>query len=748
MMAGGLGRARHVAHALRVVDHQHQLLAARERLDAHARAGPRDGAADAPQIELVAHDRRYATDRAVARRVRGRAVEPGRGMETYTLRRRADATPSRQFRIDYAGELNEAQYRAATTVEGPVLVIAGAGSGKTRTLTYRVARLVESGVPPGRILLLTFTRKAAEQMLARASVLVGGNCDRVAGGTFHSFANTVLRRVGRAVGLEPNFTILDRSDAEDVVNLLRARAGLDRKERRFPRKAAILDVFSMAVNRNVAVPDLIEDDYGHLADHLDDLLRLHDAYGAYKRQQGLVDYDDLLVLLRDLLRDHADVAAQLSRTYRYVMVDEYQDTNTLQADIVRGLAVEHANVMAVGDDSQSIYSFRGANFRNIMDFERLFPGTRVVTLDENYRSTQPILRLANAIIDRAPEKYTKILHTSRVQGEIPVLLQCADEEAQARFVCQRILELREEGLSLDDVAVLFRSSYHSFDLELELQRHDIPFVKRGGFKFMETAHVKDVLAHLRLLANPRDAVSWHRVLLLLDGLGPKTAGDVIAHVGQSASVEDAVARLGTYPRRGAYSKELGRLGELLLETAGETLPVEEKVSRVVGFYVPMLRHKHPEDFPKREKDLEHFLTIAARYRSLDALLADMALEPPNDSVNEVLAAEVDEGYLTLSTIHSAKGLEWKAVFVIGLVDGRFPSLYNLRSDEEVEEERRLLYVAVTRAKDHLYLSYPIDVYDRASGMVLGKPSRFLDALPGDILSGLQVVDEHDDEEYA
>jgi len=328
-----------------------------------------------------------------------------------------------------------------------------------------------------------------------------------------------------------------------------------------------------------------------------------------------------------------------------------------------------------------------------------------------------------------------------------MLVQCADEGAQARFVCQRILELREEGVSLDAIAVLFRSSYHSFDLELELQRHDIPFVKRGGFKFMETAHVKDVLAHLRLLANPRDAVSWHRVLLLLDGLGPKTAADVYTHVAEGGTVLDAAARLGTYPRRGAYTKELGRLAELLAEVAIEELTVEEKVARVTGFYVPMLRHKHPEDFPKREKDLEHFLTIAARYRSLEALLADMALEPPTDSVGDVLAAEADEGLLTLSTIHSAKGLEWQSVFVIGMVDGRFPSLYNLRSEEEVEEERRLLYVAVTRAKEHLYLSYPIDIYDRATGMVLGKPSRFLDGLPAVVLTGLQVIEEEDGDPF-
>jgi DNA helicase-2/ATP-dependent DNA helicase PcrA len=325
-------------------------------------------------------------------------------------------------------------------------------------------------------------------------------------------------------------------------------------------------------------------------------------------------------------------------------------------------------------------------------------------------------------------------------------VQCGDERAQSRFVAQRILELREEGLSLDDIAVLFRSSFHSFDLELELQKHDIPFVKRGGFKFIETAHVKDVLAHLRVVANPRDAVSWHRVLLLLDGLGPKTAGDVFTHVAPAADLTGAVELLRAFPRRGAYTKDLGRLADLLAEVGSDAMPVADKVAAVTGFYVPMMRHLHPEDYPKREKDLEHFLTIAARYRSLSSLLSDMALEPPTDSVGDVLAAEVDEGLLTLSTIHSAKGLEWRAVFVIGMVDGRFPSLFNLRDESEIEEERRLLYVAVTRAKEHLYLTYPIDIYDRSTGMVLGKPSRFVDGLPESVLPGLQVVEE--DREWA
>ncbi len=660
------------------------------------------------------------------------------GMKVYTLRPRpVPSTPS-QFRIDYCAELNEAQYEAVSTVDGPVLVVAGAGSGKTRTLVYRVARLVESGVAPVSLLLLTFTRRAAAEMLRRAAGLVPG-CDRVAGGTFHSFANTVLRQYARVLGLEPGFTILDRSDAEDVINLLRSRQGLDGKERRFPRKRVVAEMFSMAVNRSETLSNLLETAYSHLAEFEDDLVRLQQAYAGYKTRRHLRDYDDLLLDLRCLLTEHPAVAEQLSRRYRYVMVDEYQDTNRLQADIVCHLAAAHRNVMAVGDDAQSIYSFRGADFRNIMDFPRLFPGTTVIRLEENYRSTQPVLDLANEIINRAAEKYTKNLYTRRTGGLVPALVQGADEQTQSRFVCQRILELREEGIPLDEMAVLFRSSYHSFDLELELQRHDLPFVKRGGFKFIETAHVKDVLGHLRIVANPRDAVSWHRVLLLIDGVGPKSAESILEWV-QGGEPAD---RLETFPGRNQYASELKRLGVLWRELASEELSPGEKMMRVVAHYVPLMRRAHPDDYPKRERDLEHLVAIAGRYGTLEGMLADMALEPPADSVGGVLAGGGEEdGLLTLSTIHSAKGLEWRVVFVIWLVDGRFPPYFNVKDEAEIEEERRLLYVACTRAKDLLFLTYPIDVYDRASGVVLGKPSRFLEGLPPGVLETVAAVESY------
>ncbi|HEX7409461.1 MAG TPA: ATP-dependent helicase [Candidatus Binatia bacterium] len=659
--------------------------------------------------------------------------------DKYVLRRGAPVRREEHFRINYREELNAAQFEAVVTTEGPILVVAGAGTGKTRTLVFRVARLVEMGIDPANILLLTFTRKASAEMLRRASALLDGRCDRVGGGTFHSFANTVLRRYGSVLGLNANFTILDRTDSEDVINLLRAGLGFDKKEKRFPRKQAIGEMFSMAINKSVPLPQLLEEQYGHLVDHLPDLLELQARYVAYKSERHLLNYDDLLTKLRDVLSLHADVRQRLSQRYRYVMVDEYQDTNALQAEIVRLLAAEHDNVMAVGDDAQSIYSFRGANFRNIMDFPKLFPDTRVIALEQNYRSTQPILDLTNAIIARAQERYTKNLFTSKGSGPSPVLVAAENEQFQSRFICQRILELREEGVPLNEMAVLFRSSFHSFDLEIELSRHDIPFVKRGGFRFIETAHVKDVLAHLRIMANPGDAVSWHRVLLLLEGVGPRTSEEIIRWI---ASEGEPRARLETFPRR-TLATDLRALANLVGRLRDLRSGPGEQVDEVLRYYEPILKRVHREDYPKRRKDLEHFATIAARYSELETLLTDMALEPPSDSVADVLAVDPDEGLLTLSTIHSAKGLEWHSVFVIWAAEGKFPSEYNLHDEEEVEEERRLMYVATTRAKEQLYITYPISIYDRGVGFVMGKPSRFIEDLPHELLRPVTLVEEAD-----
>lgn len=663
--------------------------------------------------------------------------------EKYMLRSDAESHQPRQFTIDYKHELNPSQYEAATTRDGPVLVLAGAGSGKTRTLIFRVARMIEEGIDPASLLLLTFTRRAAEEMIQRAEALMGGRCDKVTGGTFHSFANTVLRRYASLLGFANAFTILDRSDSEDAINLIRTRLGLDKKARRFPRKQTIAEIISLAANKTTSVAEVLDSQFPHLFSELDPLSQIEEYYRQYKRERSLLDYDDLLTHLRELLRTHPEVAERLSHTYRYIMVDEYQDTNRLQAEIVRLLAHVHDNVMAVGDDAQSIYSFRGATVRNIFEFPDLFPDTKVIKLEENYRSTQPILDLSNEIILQAKERYTKNLFTKKDSGFQPALIEADSERYQSRFVAQKILELREEGVPLTEMAVLFRSSFHSFDLEIELSKCDLPFVKRGGFKFIETTHVKDVLAHLRVLANPQDAVSWHRVLLLLEGVGPKSSDKILGHVLGGA---DQIQRLAEYPGRGAVRTEVQKLAAALQTVADPNLQPREQIDLIVQYYLPILKRNQRDDYPKRQKDLEHFSIITERYRSLNRLLSDMALEPPNSSVGDVLATDRDEeGVLTLSTIHSAKGLEWHSVFIIWAVEGRFPSLYN-KEDDELEEERRLMYVAATRAKENLFISYPINIFDRATGMVLSRPSRFLEDIPRRILKPVFLIEEEDEDE--
>ena len=653
--------------------------------------------------------------------------------KVYVLKR-AEA-PVKPLSRDYAQELNPQQLAAVEVVDGPALVIAGAGSGKTRVLVYRVARLIDTGVDPASILLLTFTRKAAQEMLGRVGLLIGPQSDRVMGGTFHSVANVLLRRYGRTIGLEPGFTILDRGDSEDLVNLVRAQTGLTETGKRFPRKKTIADLFSKCANTMQPLEDVLLTEYSHFGEYLGELTKLQKAYESTKRQRQLVDYDDLLTRLRDLLAVDETARQTISAIYRYMLVDEYQDTNRLQADVVRKLAATHENVMVVGDDSQSIYSFRGATFRNIMEFPELFPGTRMFKLEENYRSTQSILALANDILKGATEKYSKTLFTQKGQGERPALVQTVGENSQSRFIAQKILELREEGVPLDEMAVLFRSSFHAFDLEIELTKRDVPFVKRGGFKFLETAHVKDLLAHLRIVHNPLDTVSWNRSLLLVNGVGQKRSRDLMAQlVGSEAPYEVL--------RQGGGRSALGlRNLAAALESVGnvEDGSPADQVNRLLEYYYPILKEQY-DDYPKRIRDLEHLMVMAERYGALEEFLADVTLEPPNESVTGIEAQDRDDERLVLSTIHSAKGLEWRCVFVIWLVDGRFPSSYSFLTEEELEEERRLLYVAVTRAKQFLYLTFPVQVYDKITGSVLSKPSRFLDDVPASLVEPWSVVE--------
>lgn len=659
-----------------------------------------------------------------------------REAKPYVLKRPAEEAAPRALSIDYAAALNPQQLAAVTAGEGPSLVIAGAGSGKTRTLVYRVAYLIDSGVDPSHILLLTFTRKSAQQMVERAGDLIGGRSQRVCGGTFHSVANLLLRRYGRSIGIEPGFTILDRGDAEDLIALVRSQLGLNEKDKRFPRKGTIMEMLSKCENTLRSLDEIIGEEFSHFADHAEDLGRLQKAYQAAKRQKQLLDYDDLLVMLRQLLLLDESARTTISRQYRHILVDEYQDTNRLQAEVIRQLATSHNNVMVVGDDSQSIYAFRGATFKNIMDFPVLFPGTTIYKLEENYRSTQPILNLANCIIDEAAEKYTKRLFTRKIDGPLPALVEAAGENAQSRFIAQKILELREEGVPLSEVAVLFRSSFHSFDLEIELSRKGLPFIKRGGVKFIETAHVKDLLAHLRVLANPLDTVSWNRVLMLVEGVGPKKAHDLLASLVQTDQPYDILR--GVSGRSGPGLKNLANTLQSL--SGSREMKPAEQVNHIYEYYLPILK-EHYDDYPKRTRDLDHLHTIAEGYPGVDTFLADLALEPPDGSAVDVEAPDRDDERLVLSTIHSAKGLEWQCVFVIWVVDGKFPSMYSFVADDELEEERRLFYVSVTRAKRHLFLTYPINVYDKTSGMLLSKPSRFLDHVSSDLLDTLALVEE-------
>jgi len=437
-----------------------------------------------------------------------------------------------RFAINYQQELNPSQYEAVSAVNGAYLIIAGAGTGKTRTLVYRVARLIETGYDPNSILLLTFTRKAANEMMKRASVLLDDRCSKIRGGTFHSFANVTLRKYSKAAGLDSNFTILDQGDSQDIINLIRSQEGLISKERRFPKKETLNKIFSFSANTEKPIEQIIEEEYPHFLLELDVILKVQRIFIEYKKRNNLLDYDDLLIYLRDFLQSGNAASKNLLSTISFLMVDEYQDTNKLQSDIVKGLAQQNGNVMVVGDDAQSIYSFRGANFKNIMEFPKLFLNAEIIKIEENYRSVQTILDFANHVYEGAIEKYTKVLYTKRQGGELPFIVAAANENMQSKFIVEKILELLEEGVSLKDISVLFRSSFFSFDLEIELAKAGIPFQKFGGIKFIEAAHVKDVLAFLRIAANPRDIVSWYRVLLLHDGVGPKTAQRILDELKQ------------------------------------------------------------------------------------------------------------------------------------------------------------------------------------------------------------------------
>ncbi|MFH1479273.1 MAG: ATP-dependent helicase [Candidatus Omnitrophota bacterium] len=632
--------------------------------------------------------------------------------------------------IDYKKELNPQQLKAVESIDGPFLVIAGAGSGKTRILVYRVAYLVEKGIDPSDILLLTFTRKASQEMLARASGILDARCQAVSGGTFHSFANLILRKYGKLIDLQNNFTIMDQSDAESVVNLVRKNMGFSKGDNRFPKKKALLNIISKSINTSFDLGLVVESEYPHFCEYTRSIEALKKEYIKYKREKALLDYDDLLVYLKSLLSKNHDIRSKLSKKYKYIMVDEYQDTNKLQADILRLLLSEHQNVMAVGDDSQSIYAFRGANFKNIIDFPKIFKGTEVITLEENYRSVQPILSLTNKVIERASEKFKKALFTRKKGNNFPIYIETENENKQSMNIIDKIKGLCSEGLKLGDIAILFRSGWHSNDLEIELAKNSIPFIKYGGQKFVESSHVKDLLSHLHIMHNRSDEVNWTRVLTLMRGVGPRTAEKLFSKISENN---------GKFPEKDKNFekiKDIEKFMGLIEYIDNNELTPLEVIRIIKEYYEPIFKERY-DDFNKRSGDLASLEKIASRYENIQDLLVDMALEPPETNIAKKDLHNLDGSRLVLSTIHSAKGLEWHSVFIIHVAEGYIPSYQSMGNDESIEEERRLLYVAMTRAKENLYLFKPlIDTSQRSYLLTKDGPnftqvSRFLDE--GDIL---------------
>jgi DNA helicase-2/ATP-dependent DNA helicase PcrA len=646
--------------------------------------------------------------------------------KVYPSRERIEVTGTPR---DFASELNPEQAAAATHGDGPLLIIAGAGTGKTRTLVYRVAHLIERGVKAERILLLTFTRRASQEMLSRAERLVGSNSKRVHGGTFHATAHRLLRRYGPAAGLAKDFTIMDQGDSADLMQLARAQLGYAAKTKRFPKKETLQYVYSRHINTGVAVDDIVRDEYAQFVDYLEDFSKIYADYTRRKQERNLVDYDDLLLFWALMLEASPDLRQKIGGMYDHILVDEYQDTNVLQARILRGMCAAHSNITVVGDDAQSIYSFRGANFRNILDFPKQFAGATTVTLEQNYRSTQPILSVTNTLISRAAERFTKNLWTERTGGETPWLVAARDEQQQTQFVVDRILELHEEGTRLSEIAVLFRAGYMSADLEIELTNRKIPFEKWGGLKFLEAAHVKDVLAFLRILENPRDEVSWYRLLLLLPGIGDATARAAIDSMIAAAWESAAFGRYAPPPRaRAAHAALVDLLDGLRSGPAIDEAKVAADIARVRQLYDNILRERYDKVEP-RLADLDQLQTIAAGYPDRATFLSALALEPPQATQDLATGSSREKNdCLILSTAHSAKGKEWDAVFVIWAVDGWFPSARCLNSEEETEEERRLMYVALTRARNHLSVSYPLNAYSsrRGAEYSLDQLCRFID----------------------
>jgi DNA helicase II / ATP-dependent DNA helicase PcrA len=659
----------------------------------------------------------------------------------YTLHRPARST---SIHIDYAAELNEQQLAAVTAKPGPQLIIAGAGSGKTRTLTYRVAYLLENGIDPRNILLLTFTNKAARQMLDRVANLLPIDASGIWGGTFHSVGNRMLRRHGSALGYNSGFTIMDREDQKDLINTVVASAGIDPKEIRFPKGDVLAEIFSFVVNTETPLEELLAEKFPYFLPLLEKILDVHARYEKKKKATNSVDFDDLLEKTLTMLQKHENVAQFYRRQFQFILVDEYQDTNKIQADLIDLLAGEHRNVMVVGDDAQSIYSWRGANFQNILEFPKRYPDAQVFKIEMNYRSVPEILEVANAAITANVDQFTKNLQPVRESNSVkPAVVALNDGNEQAQFVAQRILELRDEDVDLNEIAVLYRAHYHALELQLELSRRGIPYQITSGIRFFEQAHIKDVISFLRLVANPRDEVAFKRMVKLLPGIGNRGAENLWNAWDKSLNEKGEITswseRLLPMNVSAKSKKHWTQLAHTLDEIApgGRPNPPSEMITSVVEAIYDDYAKVNFTNYELRKEDLTQLSAFSRQFKDLNEFLSQLALISNVDAEAAPNQAG-DKEAVNLSTVHQAKGLEFHTVFVIWLTDGMFPSSRSMDDRKDLEEERRLFYVAITRAKDELYLSYPHMRLTGGYGDVFQRPSRFLKEIPNKLVEDWEV----------
>src|SRR6476646_8694614 len=685
----------------------------------------------------------------------------------YTLQR---APVSASVHIDYAAELNEQQLAAVTAPPGPILVIAGAGSGKTRTLTYRVAYLLENGIDPRNILLLTFTNKAAREMLNRVANLLPIDASGLWGGTFHSVGNRILRRHGSALGYSSGFTIMDREDQKDLIDTVVAIAGIDPKEIRFPKGDVLAEIFSFVVNTEKPVEELLAEKFPYFLPLLDKIQDVHERYEKKKKATNSMDFDDLLQKTLSMFQQHERIAEIYRRQFQFILVDEYQDTNKIQADLVDLLARDHRNVMVVGDDAQSIYSWRGANFQNILEFPKRYPDSQVFKIEMNYRSLPEILEVANAAIAANVQQFRKHLSATRESKTLkPALVALNDGAEQAQFIAQRILELRDEGVDLNEIAVLYRAHYHALELQLELSRRGIPYQITSGIRFFEQAHIKDVTSFIRFVANPRDEVAFNRMVKLLPGIGNRTAENlwrgwesvVVAAEDLSAGAlakaddrdsQDESETAGVNAPGYKFGEHLlamnvpakskkmwTQLAHTLDEIApgSEPNPPSEMITSVVEAIYDDYAKVNFANYQLRREDLDQLAAFARQFKDVHEFLSQLALISNVDA--EAAPGQTNEKEaVNLSSVHQAKGLEFHTVFVIWLTDGMFPSSRSLDTRDALEEERRLFYVAITRARDELYLTYPHMRLSGGYGDVFQRPSRFLKEIPNELVEDWQV----------